>query len=132
MRLIVLAAVEVSEDQPVVELSVGGEAPEQGFEELVHWLSREPALRGRVRRASRTVTAGTLGPGAAVLEVAVGGGGALTVLATSLKTFLSLPRRSDVKITVTSAQDGTRTVEIDAKRVDDVVSLICETLSHEE
>jgi hypothetical protein len=51
-----------------------------------------------------------------VLVVAVGSGGALSVLAASLKAWLAQPRRSDVRIRV--QRDGGETVEIDASRID--------------
>jgi hypothetical protein len=62
---------------------------------------------------------GQLGAVSETLVVALGSGGAITVLvstlAGALKTWLSLPRRSDVKIRIRRA-DG-NSVEIDAKRV---------------
>jgi hypothetical protein len=59
---------------------------------------------------------GELGALADVLVVAVGSGGALSVLATSLKAWLAQPRGSDVVIRV--QRDGGQTVEIDANRID--------------
>jgi hypothetical protein len=61
--------------------------------------------------------------------VAVGSGGAATVLATSLKTWLAHPRRSDVRIRIEGA-DG-REVVIDAKRasIDDLQGLVRQVLS---
>lgn len=68
--------------------------------------------------------AGELGAAVEVLVAAVGSGGAVSVLAASLKAFLAQPRRSDVTIVLTAA-DGRR-VEIDAKRVRDVEALVRE------
>jgi Effector Associated Constant Component 1 len=59
---------------------------------------------------------GELGALADVLVVAVGSGGALSVLATSLKAWLAQPRRSDVRIRI--QRDDGQTVEIDANRID--------------
>lgn len=81
---------------------------------LAAWLQREPELRGAVSVGGE-LSSDDLGPGYDLLTVALGGGGAITVLAASLKTWLSQPRRSDVRITI-NAPNG-RSVEIDAKRV---------------
>lgn len=56
-----------------------------------------------------------------VLVVALGSGGAGAVLATSVSTWLSQPRRADVKLTVT-AEDG-RHIGLDARRVRNPVVL---------
>jgi propanediol utilization protein len=58
---------------------------------------------------------GELGALADVLVVAVGSGGTLSVLATSLKAWLVQPRGQHVKIRV--RRDGEETVEIDADRI---------------
>jgi len=47
--------------------------------------------------------------------VALGSGGAVSVLASSLKAWVSLPRRSDVRLKVQGP--GGSVVELDAKRV---------------
>ena len=59
-----------------------------------------------------------------VLVVALGSGGAGAVLATSVSTWLSQPRRADVKLTVT-AEDG-RHIELDARRIRDPAVLLRE------
>lgn len=120
----------VGEGRIRVELSVDCDNPVNGLEVLSDWLAREPSLRGRVTQTTRAPQPGTLGTISDALVAAAGSGGVLTVLAGSLKTFLSQPRRSDIRITLTS-QDGT-TLEIDAKRVADVESLIRETFGRGE
>jgi hypothetical protein len=85
------------------------------LESLQDWLRQEQELSGRVALATSSPREGELGLPAETLVVAVGSGGALSVLAASLKAWLSLPRRSDVRIKVQAA-DG-RTVEISADRV---------------
>ncbi|MPY53458.1 effector-associated constant component EACC1 [Streptomyces acidicola] len=112
-----------------VWLSVECDDPVEGLAELSDWLGQELELRGLVSGRD-TPEPGQLGSLTAVLVVAVGSGGALSVLAASLKAFLALPRRSDVRVTV-SSPDG-RTVEIDAKRVDDVETLVREALGRPE
>ncbi|HEV2634864.1 MAG TPA: hypothetical protein VGX23_06925 [Actinocrinis sp.] len=93
------------------------------LEDLCDWLRAEYELSGRVDLV-RTPTApggsGTIpGPremGAipAALEIALGSGGALTVLAASIKSWFEQPRRSTYRIRVPVS--GGRVVEIDADR----------------
>jgi len=89
------------------------------LESLDDWLRGERELAGRVSVAGPRPRPGELGAVSETLVVAVGSGGAITVLvsalAGALKTWLSLPRRSDVKIKIHRA-DG-NSVEIDAQRV---------------
>ncbi len=91
---------------------------------VLDWLRREDTLRGRVRAASAPVRPGEMGGVFDVLIVALGSGGAGAALATSLSTWLSQPRRADVKLTVT-ADDG-RHIELDAHRVPDPAVLLRE------
>jgi hypothetical protein len=89
---------------------------------LLRWLRREPELRGRVGITSRPPRAGEMGSVPELLTVAVGSGGAVSVLAASLRAWLAQPRRSDVKITLRGP--GKRVVEVDARRVADVETLL--------
>jgi hypothetical protein len=102
------------------------------LESLDDWLRGEPELAGRVNAVSNPPTRGHLGALTEVLTVALGSGGAITVLAASLKGWLSLPRRSDVTVTIDRA-DGS-SVTIAAKRVAagqaDVESIIRQALDH--
>lgn len=59
---------------------------------------------------------GELGALADVLMVAVGSGGTLSVLATSLKAWLAQPRGQHVRIRIRTG--GGEAVEIDADRID--------------
>jgi hypothetical protein len=102
------------------------------LESLDDWLRGEPELAGRVRAVGPSPTRGHLGALTEVLSVALGSGGAITVLAASLKGWLLLPRRSDVRIKIHRPDGGT--VEIDAKRVNagnvDVESMIRRALDY--
>jgi membrane-associated two-gene conflict system component 1 (EACC1) len=111
-------------------LSVEGDNPVSGLEELSDWLRREPELRGLLTPADARPASGELGAAAEVLVAAVGGGGALSVLAASLRSFLSLPRRSDVRIVV--LEPSGRSVKVDAKNVRDVEALIREILGQNQ
>jgi hypothetical protein len=85
------------------------------LESLQDWLGQERELTGRVRLSGSAPRRGELGTLVDVLVVALGSGGAISVLAASLKNWLSLPRRSDITIKIDRA-DGS-SVTIDAKRV---------------
>ena len=113
-----------------LRLSVEGEDPVQRLADLADWLRHEPGLRGLVVPEAVPPGPGELGSVTDALVVAVGSGGALTALATSLRAFLAQPRRSDLRIVV-RAPDGS-SVEVDAKRVDDVAALLHETLRQSE
>lgn len=97
-----------------ISLADGGRGG--GLESLSDWLRGEPELAGRIDVTGDKPRPGELGALADALVVAVGSGGTLSVLATSLKTWLSQPRRSDVRIRV-QGETG-RVVEIVADRVD--------------
>ena len=113
-----------------VWLSVEGDDPVEGLAELADWLGQESDLRGLVSPVSAVPGPGELGALTDALVAAVGSGGAISILAASLKVFLAQPRRSDVRIVLRTA-DGRR-VEVDAKRVGDVEALVRETLSPAE
>jgi hypothetical protein len=91
---------------------------------LLDWLRHEDALRGRVRAVQTPLRPGEMGGVLDLLEVALGSGGAGAVLAASVSSWLSQPRRADVTLTVT-AEDG-RHIELDARRVRDPAVLLRE------
>jgi hypothetical protein len=98
-----------------VRISItGGDQAE--LESLDDWLRHEHGLAGRVTFAAAQPWEGDLGVLGEALIVAVGSGGAISVLAAALKSWLSLPRRSDVRIKVEERADR-RIVEIEADRV---------------
>jgi hypothetical protein len=87
---------------------------------LQAWLAGEDTLRGRVileRHSSRGNRMGTVGD---VLVVALGAGGAVTVLARSMPAWLL--RHADVTVEV-RAPDG-RTVQVSANGVPDAQAVI--------
>lgn len=59
---------------------------------LHEWLSREQEFRGRVQREAPDAQAGEMGGLTDVLMVALGSGGAMTVLLQSLSTWLNARR----------------------------------------
>lgn len=90
---------------------------------LENWLSNEPDFERKIRRVPVTPSPGELGAVADTLQIALGAGGAVAVLAASLQTWFAQPRRSDVRITVVN---GDKKVTIDAKRVRDIPALLRE------
>jgi hypothetical protein len=85
-----------------------------GLESLADWLRGEPELAGRVSVVGCEPGEGHLGALGDALIVAVGSGGALSVLSASLKGWLLQPRRSDFRMRI-QRPDG-HVVEIAADR----------------
>jgi hypothetical protein len=71
-----------------------------------------------------------MGAAAEALVVAVGSGGALSVLLSSLKAWLAQPKRSDIRIEIRTP-DG-RTLLVDAKRLSNPEDLAREVLPAHE
>ncbi|MBF6332037.1 effector-associated constant component EACC1 [Nocardia transvalensis] len=95
---------------------------------LYEWLRREPEFRGRVRLLGGGPEPGEMGAVTDILLVALGGGGALTMLASSLKVFFAQPRRSDLEITIETPEG--RRISVTAERVADPEALVRQVLEH--
>jgi hypothetical protein len=87
---------------------------------LGEWLQGEDELRGRIHTTHGAIGETELGSVVELLTVALGAGGAGTVLASSLKTWL-MTRKTIAKITVKS---GSRSVTLDIQTVDEVAPLL--------
>ena len=87
---------------------------------LGEWLQDEGELRGRIRTVHGAIGETELGPVVELLTVALGAGGAGTVLASSLKTWLKT-RMTTAKIIVKS---GGRSVTLDIQTADKVAPLL--------
>lgn len=98
-----------------VRISVVDGGPAE-LESLDDWLRQERELAGRVKLVGPELQEGQLGSLAQeILVTAVGSGGVITAaIVASLKGWLSLPRRSYVRIRI----KGGRVVEIEADRLD--------------
>jgi Effector Associated Constant Component 1 len=92
-----------------VQIRIAGGTGEE-LAALGQWLGSEDELRGRVRTVRGTIGETELGAVTELLTVALGAGGAGTVLTSSLKTWL-VTRRTTAKITVESTK-GTVTFDI--------------------
>jgi hypothetical protein len=113
-----------------IRLGVSAEGPRgHSLESLWQWLLNEDALRGRIQQSHAAPTEGEMGAVSDVLVVAVGSGGALTALTTSLGLWLSQRRgRSGAATVELSRPDGT-TIAISATKVADPAAAIREALS---
>jgi|SRR5882757_6016040 len=83
---------------------------------LQQWLQQEDELRGRVAVEDAAPAADEMGTLADALIVAVGSGGAITVLANSITVWLR-QRKADITVEVSDPETG-RTVKVTANRVD--------------
>jgi Effector Associated Constant Component 1 len=99
-------------------------ATSEDWSALRHWLDDEPELRGKIRTIRSPIGETELGSVTEVLDVALGAGGAGTVLASSLITWLKT-RRTTAKITVEAAD---RMVTLDIKTIHDVTPLLKQIL----
>ncbi|MET7900978.1 hypothetical protein ABZS86_05690 [Streptomyces sp. NPDC005355] len=90
-------------------------APGADLESLAEWLRGEPESAGRVRPRSAPPAPGEMGAVTEPLVVSLGAGGAVSVLASALRAWLSQPRRSAIRIKVHGPEG--RRLDIDAKQV---------------
>lgn len=106
----------------MVDALIGVDGGDQAAEliALAGWLRGERQLQGAVQLVRGGSGDTGLGGGLDVLSVAVGSGGVGVALAQSLAAWLRT-RRSDVKVTITA---NGRTVEVDARQVLDVTTVI--------
>lgn len=96
--------------------------------ELAEWLNAEEQLRGRVSIVRSSIGETELGSVPQLLTVMLGTGGAGTVLASSVKTWLQT-RKTKVKVTV---QSGERSVSLDIETVGEVAPLIADILKTDD
>ena len=108
-----------------IQISVEGDSDGEEFRSLAEWLREERELRGRVAVEPQPIGPNDMGSITDLISVALGTGGAGTMLASSLKTWL-LSRRTTARIKVQSAD---RTVSFDMSSVEDLRPLIEQLLS---
>jgi len=114
------ANILLGKDLRVLHLSVQGHDPVSDLEDLSQWLGQEPELRGLVKDGTSEPGHGELGAATEVLVAAVGSGGLLTALITSLLSYRSHRRGADVAIKLTGPNGD---ILIDAKQVNDPEAL---------
>ena len=93
--------------------------------DLREWLSSENGLRGRVRIITMPIARTELGSLPELLTVALGAGGAGTILASSVTTWLKTRRTS---ATITVEADGRR-ISLDIHTVKQVAPLLDQILN---
>lgn len=94
---------------------------------LHRWLQEEDELRGRVSLLTAGPAVEEMGSLLEGLAVALGSGGAITVLAKSVSVWLT-QRHSDITVEVSH---GDRTVKVTANRAMDAEKLIRDVLDGE-
>lgn len=99
----------------------GGDGAEE-LADLWAWMRVERDLAGMVRPVRRPISEGELGGVIDVLAVALGSGGAVTALASSLTAWLKT-RRHDVTVTITTAE-GSASVGVRNATTDQVLPLL--------
>ncbi|MFD8595210.1 hypothetical protein ACFV1L_09435 [Kitasatospora sp. NPDC059646] len=105
-------------------ITVVGDEDGDGLSSLHAWLVAQDGLRGRVRVERRPIGATELGAAVDLLSVALGAGGAGSVLGTALVTWLR-SRRTSAKITV---QVGDRSVTLEIDTLRDTTALLEQVL----
>ncbi|WP_405578389.1 hypothetical protein [Streptomyces sp. NBC_01092] len=101
---------------------VGGDG--EDLSSLYEWLTGEDELRGLVRVGRRPIGETELGSAVELLTVALGAGGAGSVLSASLITWLKT-RRTSAKITVETAD---RSISLEIDTVSDAMPLLEQVL----
>ncbi|MFF3096222.1 hypothetical protein [Streptomyces cyaneofuscatus] len=95
------------------QITVNESDNEGQLESLDSWLRLDPTFRGRTR-LSGNPSEGDLGTAVELLAVAIGSGGVVSVLATSLSAWFQQPKKSDITLKVTGPNGSS--IEIDATR----------------
>jgi hypothetical protein len=119
-----------------VQIRVSGGDDIKEVTALYEWLRRERGLAGAVRAVQSLPGNTELGGAISAVAVAVGAGGAGTVLARSLVAWI-WTRRPSVKVTVSTKVDAsarTRSVTVDARDLDadKVLPLLRQVLSDDD
>lgn len=107
------------------QIRVDGADRIREFAQLTRFLQSQRELGGAVQPIRGELVDGDLGGAFDVLAVALGSSGAGVALSRALTVWIE-NLRSDVKVTITW---GERSVELDAKRVEDVPGLLREVMS---
>ena len=93
---------------------------------LFEWLRREDGLRGRVQIKRLAPQPGHMGDLANIITVAIGSGGVVSILLTSLSTWLS-QRRNEVSVEVTFP-DG-RSIKVSSRGRSDPDTVLKDVLA---
>lgn len=110
-----------------IRIRVDGQQPDDDMRSLHSWLQKEDELRGRVSLLTSPPAVEEMGSFLEGLAVALGSGGAITVLAQSVSMWLT-QRHSDITVEVSH---GDRTIKVTANRAKDAGKLIRDVLDSE-
>lgn len=105
-----------------VWLSVEDDDSGDGLAELFTWLGHDSGLRGRVKQVRPPMPPGVLGAKVEELEAKVDDRKTQVFLAHSLSDFLTLPRRTDMRIVLRDA--GGRRAQLNKSNAADISNLI--------
>jgi hypothetical protein len=103
-------------------LSVHSSESGTDTEDLLEWLRDEPELRSVVQRIWRRPEPGHMGGLAEILIASVSAGGVLTVLAASLRSWLTRDRQRSVELCIRT--EAGFELEVKAEHADDLRRLI--------
>ncbi|UGT44537.1 hypothetical protein LTV02_14585 [Nocardia yamanashiensis] len=98
-----------------------GHDQEQKLISLRHWLAAEDEFRGHVEFEETDIDVGEMGSFAEALIVAVGSGGALTVLSNSIQTWLQ-QQRSAVAIKMSNSNGDCVEITAEGPAADVVIA----------
>lgn len=108
----------------MARLSVSG--TDRAFDELLllrRWLLDEPEFRGRVEVEHNPLQPGQMGDVVAALAVALGGGGALAVLAQSVSVWLQ-QRRSSLSVKIIHPDGSSQEITASGQAADIIATKV--------
>ena len=113
------------ESQLIVESADNG-----AVEDLWQWLQQHDALRGRVRQVTEPAPEGRMGPVLTdTLMVALGSGGAGSVLAHALLVWLRRPRGVAVRLKIVDPRGGSIELDLDRATTAEAQAMLQSALS---
>jgi hypothetical protein len=108
-------------------LAVHGERDDiAALSALRQWLSDEPEFRGQIATGGAQLSDSDMGAVVDVLVVAVGSGGALTMLVNSISTWLQ-QRRSEVEVELTTSTGDVVRIKASGPVASDIAGKIGDT-----
>ena len=111
----------------MILISVPGGAPE--LQELAQWLEQYDGLAGRITAAPAGPRPGQLGPGLDALAIAVGSGGAATVLARGLVAWASSYRsQRGADVYVHASRPGGPALTVELRNITDAEAVLKQVL----
>ena len=102
---------------------IGTDDQQEELSLLRNWLADEPAFRGRVRLETAPIDDGHMGGLAEALVVALGSGGALTVLAGSVTVWLQ-QRRSTLTVKIVDPDGGSLEITASGPAADTIAAKV--------